>query len=406
MRGVESPKVRHGVGKRGFMAREPKKCKGVYERVQGSGEYYIRYSDSTGRVRREKAGTRGMALDLYHKRKTEALQRRKLPETIRRRDVSVGELLADAAEYVRNRYRGQRLGADNKDYRYASLNEVLGGYSAQSITAQEIAPALSRLAEKRQWKPASFNRNKAFLSLAFRLGVESGKIDSNPVRFVHRRHEDNDRIRWLSADEEKKLRAIIEADYPQELSAFDLALHTGMRRSEQYGLTWDCVDLERRQITIPRSKHGGVRYIPLDKTALSALQILRTRGDGTGSVMVSAESGHGYLAGHPLKTPREWFQAACRKAGVAAFSWHCLRHTFASRLVMAGVGLRTVQELMGHKGIAMTCRYAHLAPEHQLDAVSRLDGWGQKSPTDTKTGTGAIRRSQATPVEQPQAFLQ
>jgi site-specific recombinase XerD len=59
------------------------------------------------------------------------------------------------------------------------------------------------------------------------------------------------------------------------------------------------------------------------------------------------------------------------------FTWHCLRHTFASRLVMKGVDLRTVQELMGHKTIQMTCRYAHLGPEHKLAAVEtlcKLDG--------------------------------
>jgi hypothetical protein len=53
--------------------------------------------------------------------------------------------------------------------------------------------------------------------------------------------------------------------------------------------------------------------------------------------------------------------------------WRCLRHTFAGRLVMAGVDLRTVQELMGHKTIQMTCRYAHLAPKYQLAAVQKLD---------------------------------
>ncbi len=52
-------------------------------------------------------------------------------------------------------------------------------------------------------------------------------------------------------------------------------------------------------------------------------------------------------------------------AGIAKFTWHCLRHTFASRLIMAGVDLRTVQELMGHKTIQMTCRYAHLGPPGQ-----------------------------------------
>jgi site-specific recombinase XerD len=40
---------------------------------------------------------------------------------------------------------------------------------------------------------------------------------------------------------------------------------------------------------------------------------------------------------------------------------------------MAGVDLRTVQELMGHKTIAMTLRYAHLSPAHRLDAVQRLN---------------------------------
>ena len=90
----------------------------------------------------------------------------------------------------------------------------------------------------------------------FRLDIENGKVTVNPARLVRRRREDNARVRWLTADEETKLRAAIQSDYPNELPAFDLALHTGMRQSEQYRRTWDCVDLERRQITVPRSKHA------------------------------------------------------------------------------------------------------------------------------------------------------
>jgi site-specific recombinase XerD len=96
--------------------------------------------------------------------------------------------------------------------------------------------------------------------------------------------------------------------------------------------------------------------------------------------------------GQQLKSPREWFDAVVRKAGLADFTWHCLRHTFASRLVMADVGLRAVQELMGHKTISMTVRYAHLAPQHQLAAVQRLcdtDG-AQKRATDTRTSTDGL----------------
>ena len=77
------------------------------------------------------------------------------------------------------------------------------------------------------------------------------------------------------------------------------------------------------------------------------------------------------------------------KAGIQDFRWHDLRHMFASRLVMAGVDIRTVQELMGHKTIQVTLRYAHLAPRHQLEAVQRLCDTGStpEGSTDTKTST-------------------
>lgn len=347
-------------------------AKGLFEKVKGSDVWWIRYADQTGRIRYEKAGTKGMAEKLYRKRKVEALQVRKLPETIRRKMVLFKELVESAVVFAREHHQTNR----ERDYRADLLVELLGNLPADSITPQEIDRQLSRTARDREWAPASYNRFKAFVSLAFRLGIENSKVTTNPARFVRRRHEDNAVIRWLTADEETKLRAAIQSEYPDEVPAFDLGLHSGMRQSEQYRLRWDRVDLGRRQITISRSKHGGIRYIPLDNTAVSALVALRSRSDGPGPVMVSAESGHGYKAGHALKTPKEWFNAACEKAGVAGFTWHCLRHTFASRLVMAGVSLRKVQELMGHKTIAMTCRYAHLAPEYLQDAVCKLDGWG------------------------------
>ena len=83
--------------------------------------------------------------------------------------------------------------------------------------------------------------------------------------------------------------------------------------------------------------------------------------------------------------------AACQKAGVADFTWHCLRHTFASRLVMAAVGLQKVQELIGHKTIPTTCQHAHLSPKHQLEAVLLWDGWGRKSGNETGTKTDTSR---------------
>lgn len=89
----------------------------------------------------------------------------------------------------------------------------------------------------------------------FSLAVRNGKIAANRVRLVKRRKENNVRLRFLDDEEEGALRTKIHEMYPVHESEFDLALHTGMRRGEQYGLRWQEVDLKRGIITIPRSKH-------------------------------------------------------------------------------------------------------------------------------------------------------
>jgi site-specific recombinase XerD len=77
--------------------------------------------------------------------------------------------------------------------------------------------------------------------------------------------------------------------------------------------------------------------------------------------------------GTPYQSFRTTFERAVRQAGIQDFTFHDLRHTFASRLVMAGVDLPTVQKLLGHKEITMTLRYAHLSNDHMQAAVKKLE---------------------------------
>jgi integrase len=140
----------------------------------------------------------------------------------------------------------------------------------------------------------------------------------------------------------------------------------GMRPSEQYGLDWTKVDLTRNFVSLPKTKTGKPRHIPLNAVAVAAFKVLQQRSlDRQWSVFVNIE-------GQPLRGYKYWFDRAVDEAGVRDFTWYCLRHTFASRLAMAGVGLLTIAELMGYRTIQMTKRYAHLAPGHNQAAVDRL----------------------------------
>jgi len=76
--------------------------------------------------------------------------------------------------------------------------------------------------------------------------------------------------------------------------------------------------------------------------------------------------------GGPYGNIRKSFEGAKKRAGIVDFRFHDLRHTFASHLVMAGVDLKTVQELLGHKSFEMTLRYTHLSPDHKKAALDIL----------------------------------
>ena len=222
--------------------------RGVFEKIPGSGEWWICFWDYQGRKRREKAGTKSNAIALYRKRKTQALEGKKLPEKLRRAAVSFAEIANDALVY-------SRIHKAVTSYRCDAgrMQIVLGWFrefSAESITAQDF----ERQFQKQAWAPATANRYRALLSLTYRLAIRNGKVKENPARLVVHRRENNDRIRFLSAEEEAALRKAIERRCAERLAEFDFALNTGLRLSEQYGLLWENVLLPLRTITIHAAK--------------------------------------------------------------------------------------------------------------------------------------------------------
>jgi integrase len=241
-------------------------------------------------------------------------------------------------------------------------------------TLAEITPKLIADYKARRYaaglKPASINRELASLKKAFNLAVREWEwCRENPVSKVSMERENNQRDRWLSVEEEARLLHDC-ASWLQDLVTF--ALHTGMRMGEILELTWRGVDFSRRTVMVVRSKNGERRTIPVNETVLSVLRqkstvrSLRTDVVFCSHVFTPMESGH----------LRRSFRLALGKAKIDDFHFHDLRHTFATRLVQAGVDLYKVQRLLGHKSPIMTQRYAHHYPESLRDGVEMLDQVG------------------------------
>jgi integrase len=226
------------------------------------------------------------------------------------------------------------------------------------------AERLSSAGERKEHvKPATVNREVACLKHLISKAVEWKILDSNPLRGAKLFKETGRRLRYLTPEECK---ALLDASSPTMKQVVMLALHTGMRRGEILSLTWDGVNLREGFIELVDQKNGERSTIPLNRKAVETMQSIPRRLDSK------------YL--FPGKTPdkpfydlKRQFEKAVSAANLDGVTFHVLRHTCASHLVMSGVDLATVKEIMRHKTIEMTLRYAHLSPEHKKSAIAALE---------------------------------
>jgi integrase len=349
--------------------REEKKHRGVFEKEPGSGVWWIRFH-SEGKIRREKVGRKSDAITLYQKRKSDERAGVKLPANMRYRGETLAAVIDRAIEwYKSHRPRSLRTALTHLD----TIKDALGNRVAGDLTPADVDKWLSAHTE---WSDATKNRYKATLGRALQLSVVDGHLMRNVARLVTARREMNGRVRWLTDDEEKQITEAIRERCPDQLPAFVIALHTGMRQSEQFSLEWSEIDFTRRKIFLDKTKNGSDREMPINKTCLAALEELqRVRQEriDAGKPVNEFVFQSSRYPGQRLLNPRQWFPEVVDDAEVKDFHWHDCRHTFCSRLVMRGVDLRTVMELAGHKSIVVTSRYAHLAPEHNIAAIEKLD---------------------------------
>ena len=221
---------------------------------------------------------------------------------------------------------------------------------------------------------STVDKDLGVLKAFFNWCMAQGLATSNPVRKVKSFREDNTRLRYLTETEYQRLvAAATKVRSPSLADKITLAVHTGLRRGNLFRLRWDQIDFLNRVLRVSRTKANHPHAVPLNKTALETLE--RLHRDRSDSPFVFPHVG-GKHDGQPVKDVKNAFHAALDAAGIEDFTWHDLRHTFASWLVMRGASLRAVADLLGHRSLKMAMRYAHLSPAYLAKEVGLLDQTG------------------------------
>lgn len=370
------------MSKRGRWAKD-KEDRGLLLR---EGTLYIRFGGKDGKLRVEstRSRSRAFARAVLEKRRTQVRKNCFFPK---QRAVTVDEIVQDAIDEARKHHELLHPGKKFRPYRYRIAGEWFKGRDAASLTSGEIA---AKLADHCKSK-ANFNRYRVALSHAVKIATANGKITDNPARHVKLKKEGGT-IRWLNQfaplgtennylkplkSEESRLRAVIRKHFPDREPELDLLLSTGLRFEEQYTLRWPEVDLKRGQITLLDTKSGRTQYVPVGPDARKALKRLRALAPD--SELVCPDK----------KLHRKWWDAAREEAKIAHYRWHDNRHSFASRLVQAGIPILTVNKLLRHETLQTTMQYAHLAPENLQEALTVL----ARSVTKSVTSAPGLRRS-------------
>jgi integrase len=228
----------------------------------------------------------------------------------------------------------------------------------KAITKQTIARLIETRSE--DVKPGTVAKEMSVLKHCLRLACEWEMIHQNPAAGARLPKLPPGRTRYLTP---KELKTALEAAPKWMRAPVAFAACTGVRRGELLSLRWLDVDQEKRLLYLRETKNGALRVLPIPEAALAVLHSLP---EGAPNDKVFA----GVDPANLSVTTRRVF----KNVGIADASFHTLRHTTASWLVMEGIDLYAVGQLLGHKTPRMTQRYAHLSPTYMAAAVAKMDG--------------------------------
>lgn len=275
-------------------------------------------------------------------------------------------------EFIETRYMPF---VEKRKRSFATDRRLLKRYVYPALALRRLSEITSEEIEKwkedfrsRGYAPSSVNRVLSVIKYALQCAVNWSILDRNPARAVAGFPLTAPRERHLSINEARRLVGVLkESSHRNEAKAIELLLLTGARKSEILTARWENVNFDEKILTVPLSKSGKTRYIPLSKQALEVFRALRNERKAQSTWVFPQKRQN-----KPIQNIwRTWSQAR-KEAGLTDVRLHDLRHSFASFLINSGRTLYEVQRILGHGTPSVTMRYAHLDNQSLLLAVNNI----------------------------------
>ena len=359
---------------------------GVLSKVRSDGKrvYYIRYMYQGKRIT-EKVGLKEEKARGRIEARREAMEDPSyIPTPVKRAKEKAGRL-----RRIKFREFAKRFLVDHASKRRSEstwfrpmtnrMCREFGSLYLDELSHYRLERFITR--RRKKVEPATANHDIRYLKNMLSRAVEWGFLKESPAARLKQLKEPPPRERFLRQEETDRLLAHCRTRRRED-GKFDrlghlrpviqTALLTGMRRGEILGLTWDRIHFDQRMIYVERTKSGEPRWIPMGDDLVELLRSL-PRHVAHNRVFT--------YQGRPVDTLKHSWETLRKLAGLPGVRFHDLRHTWASRMVAAGVDLYELMEMGGWRSISMVRRYAHFAPDRKVRTAKLLDGTAGKVAT-------------------------
>ncbi|MEA1079548.1 site-specific integrase [Marinobacter qingdaonensis] len=380
--------------------------------VTGLKSYYLVYTGEDGKRSKYKIGlcdavSLADAREEARRRAGEVAAGKNLNQVKKEaRQKSIAEKSQKLGTFIDDIYRPWREAERKRaDEDLDRLKLHFGGWYSKPMTEITERKVLE-FRQKRLGKGISektVNRDIAALMAVLSHAVRVGVLKESPLKkFKQLKVDMRTKVRFLSKEEDARLMELLEgreAKAREGRSSYNrflkdrkkplkpeiredqfsdhvyplilIAIHTGCRPEELLELDWKNVDLGHKTLTVvgAGAKSGQTRHIPLSNKAVEAFERWqRSPGSKKKGLVFPGKTGK------PMERLPRAITRVIENAQIEDFRPYDFRHTFASRLALAGVDLNTIRELLGHEDISTTLIYAHLTHDHRKEAVARVFG--------------------------------